>query len=353
MPDIFVTADLHLGSTLSSCQNAATSHQTLLLALDSMLKTAANSGAKYFIIAGDIFDSPDTGAGLEQLVMDKIAAASPMTVLAVAGNHDPYDLSLFFKLKRPDNLVVFDDSFTRYEGETAVFYGVSCYEGKICGLVRPADDGKKARILIAHGELDGADDRFYPIPSRQIIECGYDYAVLGHIHARGEHILANGTKVLCPGIPVGRGYDEAGVKGFYSLKLSGRTIASEFIPIDCHRYYNLELDITGAKSTAEVTDAVRKTVLECGGNCSVRLTLTGFVVPGLQLDAQAVLAAALTPTLKQVKDLTKLDPASLCANSDTLSGRYCALLLEKRSTATPDQQEIIDKALKLGLDALS
>ena len=353
MSEIFVTADLHLGSTFRNAQTAVASAQQMLDYLESMLQNALQKGARYFVICGDIFDSTQPPFGLEQAVMDKLGRYNELMILVVSGNHDPYDKTPFFKLPRPDNLMVFSKDFTKFEGEDVVFYGCSYYAGENTITPQIAGASQKLNILITHGELDGSDNNMPSLSSGKVIECGYDYVLMGHIHKRQTLSLANGARLLYPGIPYGRGYDEAGICGYYQLSTEGKAAALSFIPLKCHRYFNIETDVTGSHNISDITEKVRRHVNQCGEGCWVRATLTGFVPAGINLDAGAVLSATLLPQLKQISDKTRLDPQTLSTNTQNLKGLFCKKLIELRQNAGQDEIEIIDKALKFGLDALN
>ena len=107
----------------------------------------------------------------------------------------------------------------------------------------------------------------------QAAASGLAYLALGHIHTQGQ-MEAGSTLCAWPGCPMGRGFDETGVKGVYICQISPQGAQATFRPLGGGRYEDLTLP-AGPDPLASILAQLPPDT----GRDVYRLTLTGESEP--------------------------------------------------------------------------
>lgn len=274
MIKILHTADWHLDAPMVGLEPAAAvalQKQSRQIP-DKIAALCQQENCDLLLIAGDIFDavpSRDTVASVQNAL-----GALNIPVVITPGNHDFCSAdSPYCKETWPDNVHI----FKKAQIESIVLPELDCriygcgYEAMDCpGLLKHFQpEGTEAhQIGVFHGDAM-TQSTYFPITRHQLQECGLAYVALGHIHKRGS-LQAGGTLCLWPGCPMGRGYDETGVKGVILATVSD-TVDAKFLPLDTPRFYDETVDAgeDAAATLAEVLPAI-------DSNDFYRITLTGY-----------------------------------------------------------------------------
>ena len=218
------TADVHLDSPLLSLAIkepdaaelvANATRQTFAKTVDLCLDERVDA----FLIAGDLYDgelrSMKTAAFFTN-EMRRLTAAG-IKVFLVRGNHDAESV-ITKHLDLPDGVHVFSKAgeTISFEIEDVVLHGMSFAKPQASRSLlphyRPPTDGV-INIGLLHTSLAGSTehDVCAPCSLQDLIDQGYEYWALGHIHKR--EIYADAPRaVVMPGIPQGRHINEAGSK---------------------------------------------------------------------------------------------------------------------------------------------
>ncbi|KUK98727.1 MAG: Metallophosphoesterase [Methanoculleus marisnigri] len=224
------TADLHLGSPLavmagSGEQVASQLARATFKGFENIVDLCIREEVDFLLISGDIYDSADRGI-YEQLTFRKYLqrlSDSGIPVYLAFGNHDPLD-GWAARIDWPENVHVMSGD----EPECLFFRGEDGKEAAIVGVsyrTRETYDNLATRfplkerdwpftIGMLHCTLDAGfgHEPYAPCSLNDLVERGYDYWALGHIHKPGV-IRRSGPAVVYPGNPQGRDIGESGPRG--------------------------------------------------------------------------------------------------------------------------------------------
>ncbi|MDZ5470196.1 DNA repair exonuclease [Bacillus sp. 31A1R] len=228
------TADLHLDSPLLGLKYLPIDifkrlQESTFHALRKIIDTAIDQKVDFIIIAGDIFDGEDRSIRAQvrfKKEMERLEKHN-ISVFVIHGNHDHLSGN-WTKIEMPENVFVFGENvevkgFSTSHGVTASIYGFSypvrhVYERKIDSYHKEMD--ADFHIGILHGNLEGGTDHgnYAPFQLKDLMDKGFDYWALGHIHKRT--ILSEQPPIIYPGNTQGRHKKESGPKGCYIVTLN-------------------------------------------------------------------------------------------------------------------------------------
>jgi DNA repair exonuclease SbcCD nuclease subunit len=264
-------ADLHIDSPLCGLESypAAPVEQirgATRRALKNLVELCVDESAKLLVIAGDLFDGDwrDYSTGLffiEQMVRLREAGVS---VAWLRGNHDAGS-KVTKHLKLPDNvreLSARRPMTIRYEELGVAVHGQGFEVRDVDRDLAAAYPDATAGLLnvgLLHTALDGrpGHDRYAPTNLATLIDKGYDYWALGHVHRR--EVLHRDPWIVFPGNLQGRHIRETGPKGATLISANNGCIdAVEPRALDVVRWYACDIDVAGARSTDAVLERVRE-----------------------------------------------------------------------------------------------
>ena len=336
------SADWHLDSPLFG-KDPSLKHALLSLP-ETVAQAARREGAQLLLLSGDLFDGEPSREAVAAL-RDALEGLD-IPVCISPGNHDPFgEDSVWNREIWPENVRV----FTGHTPESVVFpeldcrvWGAAFHAPEEPGLLEGfhAQGRETWQIGLFHGDPTQASSPYNPVTADQIRGCGLSYLALGHIHKGGQLVLGN-TLCAWPGCPMGRGFDETGVKGVLSVTLEPEGGDLRFVPLDTPRFY---------EETVHPGQLGRLLPAQ-GSRDYYRITLTG--------ESEPVDLAALRAEYPHFPNLILRDrtvpPLALWAGAgeDTLEGIYFGLLKEALEGADPDQTRQILLAAKLSRQLLA
>ena len=341
---ILHSADLHLDTPFRGKNREQTQflRQQLLAVPQKLARLCRQEQCDLFLLSGDLFDGPWSKESF--LSLSNALEDCQVPVLISPGNHDYVNLdSPYTSQLWPSNVHI----FTQPRMESLLLEELDCrvygagYRSMDCGSLldgfRPRTDARY-HIGILHGDPTQADSPCCPVTAQQIQSSGLDYLALGHIHKGGQ--LRRG-KTLCawPGCPMGRGFDETGIKGALLVTLQ-QDAQARFLPLDTPRFYE---EKTSAEELPKLLPAV-------GSQDFYRITLTGEgTEPSL---------SALYEQYRRFPNLELTDrrnaPAELwgSVDADTLEGVYFRILKDAFEASDGETGQIIELAAKLSRQIL-
>lgn len=286
-------ADLHIDSPLASLGGkepavARTFARANRAAVEALIRETLESGAKFLIIAGDVFDGDwkDVSTGLFFVRQLGELHRAGVPVFIVKGNHDAESV-VSRSLAYPEGVHVFDtrkaqtrgldDLRVALHGRSFADRGVP--EDFVASY--PARREGWLNIGVLHTGLDGArgHESYAPCTVEDLKRFGYDYWALGHIHA--AEIVARDPWVVYPGNIQGRSPRETGAKGAMRVTVEdGRIVAVEPFALDLARWAHERVDVGGHEDEARVLETIGAAlgrVYEASGGRSIaaRITLVG------------------------------------------------------------------------------
>ena len=344
MIKILHSADWHLDSPMQG----RTPEQTRLLR-EKLLEIPQKIGqickaenCDMMLLSGDLFDGSytrDSYLALRQMLEDV-----NIPVFITPGNHDytapgsPWLTEVW-----PDNVFIFKDphmvSVALTQPRCWVFgAGFTSMDSPAMLDGFHAEDADIPLIGVLHGDPTQIRSPYNPITKKQVQDSGLDYLALGHIH-KGDSFREGKTLCAWPGCPMGRGYDEQGQKGVLIVTVD-ETTSARFVPLDAHKFYDLEIAVTGDPA------ADLGTVLPPVGNDDFyRITFTGASEP--------IDLAGLTNTFSHFPNLELRDrtvpPVDVWGNAgeDTFEGIYFGLLRQAMEDSDEETQNRIRLAAEI------
>ena len=337
---ILHSADLHLDTPFTHRAQAQYLREQLLLVPDQLARLCRKEACDLVLLAGDLFDGPWTRESF--LALRNALEDCTVPVLISPGNHDYVNLSSPYTTELwPSNVHI----FTQPRIESVLLEELDCrvygagYRGMDCpGLLEGFHCRQDARYQVAvlHADPTQADSPYCPITATQIAASGLDYLALGHIHKSGE---VRCGKTLCswPGAPMGRGFDETGIKGAVVVTLTEQ-VQAQFHPLDTPRFFE------------EKTSHPSRVLPAVGSRDFYRITLVGEgTSPSLH---------ALQKQYRHFPNLElrdhRTEPSSLwgTVDLDSLEGVYFRTLKDAYDQADVETGEIIALAAKLSRQIL-
>lgn len=339
------TADWHIDAPLRNFTDLQRRElRSSLLELPGRIADLClREGCDLVLLAGDVFDGPYTREGYETVY--RALERMEVPVFITPGNHDPYrDLSPWVRERWPENVYIFKrpelTSFSIRELDCRV-YGAAYTAPECPGLLEGfrADCTERHALLLLHADPTCGDSPYCPVTAAQLREAGVDYAALGHIHSQGRFEAGAGLCVW-PGCPMGRGFDETGIKGVCITELE-ETAHVRFVPIDGPRFREYTIDALG-----DPAEAVAAVLPPRGSRDHIRLRLTGEIPPGAA-DGLA-LRFADWPNLTILDETTPLGDIWDNAEDDTLTGIFFRILRDSAREADPDTAGELELAARIG-----
>ena len=370
-------ADLHLGAEPSYLgELAAERGKDFLDAFERAVDFALDPDKEIHavLIAGDFFDGHNPSKETLSITLGRLKQLrrNSIPVILAPGNHDAlgYSGSVY---QDPNseirNLVHLIDSpnVERIEtltlnGESVHFYGMAwTFQHS-----HPPFDNFRAEkeegyhIAILHGTLDRGNytevhERNVPLKLSQLAKTGMDYIALGHLHAYQEH-RAGSIPVVYPGTLEGTRFKpgEEGERFLVVTTLTGRkSVELELLPWNQRTLQSDHLDLEEevVESEGELAELIRERYAD--PDKLLRLHLVGtapFVI-----DTTAVQDRLSGDFFwLDLRDRTNIFDSSLIETweqEETIRGLYVRKLKARLKSASEDERQGIELALKLGVQA--
>lgn len=330
---LLATADLHIRNL----------QDTAILA--RILQAAKEQNAQALLIGGDLLDRPFLESAVEDDVRRLLSGAG-LPIFLVAGNHDPLAVTALYQ-NPPEGVYLFPEPLTGVAlGENIRLWGYSAAreqggENPLQGFSAPAGT---VNILLGHAQVDGGRESFCPIASETLSASGLDLAILGHIH-KCEQRRIGSCRLLVPGIPEGKGFDELGEKFVYLIDTASMQIDAISVAERIWREY--PVDLSGCADEHSVLE--RLMAVEIPQNTVGRLILRGAP----SVDPATASAIYTERTGREIKDQT--DPSlsvEVLKKQNTLQGAFVRRAMAEIESADEIDRPRLEEALRLGLQAL-
>ena len=388
------TADIHLDSPLQGLgryDNAPEEEMrgATQTALAKLVDVAIEEECAFVIIAGDLFDGTKKDIATAFFFSGQMARLknSNIPVFIVYGNHDAE--TKLKTMKWPENVTILSNK----KPETIIIeeLGIAIHgqsfskrnEQDNFAKKYPVPVEGKLNIGILHTALEGhpAHASYAPCTLQELINKGYQYWALGHIHqfsVRNEN-----PHVIFPGNLQGRSVRETGEKGAVLVTVDDDKITVERRILDAVRWEQQEIDLTDVSTRKDMNANLEDVLSDISRNAegrmvAVRLTFTGRTPLHSRLlrdekdtgDEIRVMASGMGLDVWVEKILFKTEPtyslAELAARDDAvgdLVGRmatadkdvelieelkkdYAALLEKLPPAAKSNDSAILTKALE-------
>ena len=263
-------ADLHLDSPLRGLERypgapADRIRGATRRAFQELVNVCREEAVRVLLIAGDLFDGDwqDYSSGLFFVAELARLREAGVRVVWIRGNHDAAS-RIRKRLNLPDNVTelgVRRPETLALEGLDLAIHG----QGYASPDVREDIAARYPRpvpgvlnIGLLHTALSGrpGHEPYAPCRAEALIDRGYDYWALGHVHQR--EIVARSPWIIFPGNLQGRHARETGAKGATLITVEdGRIVEVEARALDVVRWDAVEVDVSRARNGGDALDLVR------------------------------------------------------------------------------------------------
>jgi DNA repair exonuclease SbcCD nuclease subunit len=216
----------------------------------------------FVLLAGDIYDGDpeDLKANFHFNQQMGRLNQKNIKVVMITGNHDAKS-KISKPLSPPKNLTILsahqpESCEITKEGEViAIIHGqgfLNQAEPRNLASTYPAPTPGKLNIGILHTSLDGREGHanYAPTTTNELINKGYSYWALGHVHTREE--VHQKPYIIFPGNIQGRHIRETGAKGCYLVTFNdNREAQLEFKPLDVFRWEAITVNLDGIEEESD------------------------------------------------------------------------------------------------------
>lgn len=338
-------ADVHLGVQPDRGKPwSETRAREVTEAFDRALSIVEEEQVSLLLIAGDLFHAPPAISQLKEIDY-KLSKLSRTWTVIIAGNHDymsPEGAYAGYRFQTKTVCLPADRVASVYIRELGVCVTGRSYDRREIpeGIY---DDAQPVRedtfnFLLAHG----GDLAHAPLKKQRLLDAGFDYIALGHIH-KPEVLVQD--KMAYAGSLEPIDYTDVGDRGYIIGEIAEGRCHTEWKKINVRSYINLSLRVKPEYSGAQIIDAIEREIHRLGSENIYRILLRGEKSDEVQPDFHALTTRYM---ISMVEDLTRgaLDvDALLSGNEENLIGQFIMQLKDK-------EDEVSQKALEYGLHAL-
>lgn len=325
-------------------------------AFKKMIDYIKEKNIPFLFISGDLYENEYVKETTIKYINDCFKEIPNTKIFIAPGNHDPIIKNSYYKkFEWNKNVKIFDSKIEKVELDNLNIYGFGFndFYCSNCGLKELViEEKEKLNILVIHGTLNGAsieEKEYNSISEKELIEKGFDYVALGHIH-KSNFIDRKNNKIIYPGATISHGFDELGKHGMIVGDINKDKLNLEFIPLDNREFKEIELDCTEINTIEELIEKIN--LLELEDSCLYKLILIGN--RNFEINIYDIYKYEINKKIIKIKDNTKIKiNIEELSNENTLIGLFVRQLNEKiRQTDDNEEIKILEKAIEIGIEAL-
>ncbi|QUG42743.1 DNA repair exonuclease [Psychrobacillus sp. INOP01] len=292
-------ADLHLDSPFKGISSIPKNRwkdirESTFQAFQNMINYAIESKPDFVLIVGDIYDGENRSLRAQHLFQKGMEAlhVENIPVFICYGNHDHLSGN-WVRFQLPENVHVFgagvETKTLSVHDEKVHITGFSYKERHIQEPMHsyyPFAKHNELHIGMLHGSVEGNNehDVYAPFRKSDLLEKGYHYWALGHIHKR--HIIHSDPPIVYPGNTQSRHRNERGIKGFYDVSLFKNQAELQFVPSAAFIYDELSIDCVGMFHANELLTYIENELTsysQINGKAIIELTINGITEETIDL----------------------------------------------------------------------
>jgi exonuclease SbcD len=256
-------------------------------ALGNLVDAAIEEKVALLLLAGDVFDGDwhnySTGAHFAK-EMIRLRDAG-IEVVSITGNHDAAS-RITKGLRLPENVHVLGSR--KPETWTSESLGVAVHgqgyadqaTSTDISLGYPTPMSGLFNIGLLHTSANGrpGHERYAPCTVEGLINRGYGYFALGHVHSR--EVLSLDPPVVFSGTLQGRGIRETGPKGATLIEFDDDGVVHEHMVLDCVRWEIVDVGAADCADRDEVCGRVVAALRDAAAEAGDRLLAARVIITG-------------------------------------------------------------------------
>lgn len=350
------SGDFHLGSNFYSSdlpvELVENRRENIWDSIESLFSYAKEKRVNCIFLCGDIFNENYVTISILERLNSLFRAVPEVNIFVIFGNHDPYSKTSKFRyLNLPSNVFVFQtNSLECFEFEDYNVYGIS-YTDRILNKLSYFEhvklDENKINILMLHADVLNPNINYMNITLESIKDLGFDYIALGHIH-KPQKLKEN---IIYPGSIEPLSFKETGFHGAIFGEIENHRVYSKLIPISSSIFTLVNYNLRENFDFYYLVEHLKKNVIVSDKNNYVRLTLTGKLPIGFDLDVNG-LEEALKKYAYYIEVIDNTEENyDLGKISELNKDNHIGIFINKVN-ALNESDDIKEQILKYGLNAL-
>lgn len=341
------TSDIHVDSPLTAKLSPTQSRERkreLIASFRNIIDDAKHIGACGIIIAGDMFDNDRVGFKTLETIVGIIENSPEIIFFYLPGNHEK-DRLLKSGIQIPENLKLFGEEWTYFKIGNVNIAGKTAIDKNLASTL--SLDENDINIVTLHGELAStySDGK---ISINELSSLPIDYLALGHYHSYSESPISKRGVAVYSGTPEGRGFDEAGDKGYVIIDTDGDILTHCFKKRALRNLHIIKVDISGITREIDIENRTAQALQGIDKKDLVRIVLVGEYEPGVVRDTESLTARfADSYFYFEAKDSSKLRiSADDYKNDKSLKGEFIRLVLSKDDLSDEEKASIIECGIR-------
>lgn len=288
-------SDLHLGTPYVGLAPDKSDERrgALRQTFRRLMEYVRNTGIKYVLMSGDIFDIKHATGATAELFIREIRN-TPETVFVIApGRSDAMNSNPIYNSGRlPGNCYVFDsENLSRFDfaDDKVTIYGWGFKDQSITEnplYDKHVDDISKINIVCGYADVDGdVKSECCPISTQDLKKFGADYYAFGSRHEGSDFVTLEDSMYAYAGALESIGFEEPGMGGakLISVKYNNGelSIDAKSMTFGQIRFQREVIDITGVNTNNEIINRVSRLVNDkkYGSETALVIELRGYVDP--------------------------------------------------------------------------
>jgi len=288
-------ADLHIDSPLRGLRRleGAPIEDIRLAtrrAFRALVQLCLDQEAELLLLAGDVFDGdwPDHNTGIFFVRELSRLRESATRVVMLRGNHDAESV-ISRSVPLPEHVtllaadapetVVFEDLGVAVHGQSYAERSVEANLAK--AYPPPRNDLLNIGLLHTNATGSSVHANYAPCTVGQLVDHGYEYWALGHVHRRELLSAGPAPWVVYPGNLQGRHARETGAKGCVLIDVDDLVITKvEPRDVDVVRWALVRASASDAADTDDLLQEVRRGLSDALAEADGRPLLTRVIIDG-------------------------------------------------------------------------
>lgn len=259
-------SDLHLGKNFSASrygpQFAHRRRQELLDTFARLIDFANENQVDFILCCGDFLNSEELRVEELRNINAMIEKLNRAVIVAISGNHDPQMQNCAYQKIQWSKRFYLAPAGSGRVSMSAYRTIITYYSWNQKEMPEPFTVPKPSaqqgyyQILMLHADTS-AESRYLPVDAHQLVDAGFDYVALGHIH-KMQRVAPN---VYYSGSLEPLDFGENGEHGFMMVDVEGERCRCQFVPFSSREYRKLTIQTQETDSELTISERIAAEII--------------------------------------------------------------------------------------------